>query len=92
MKWPNVVFVCSIGNALFFFWVYLTHLYKIDWVIAGVFHELLILPMILLVPLLFTASAILLFKKENRMLSAASFLITAAVTGVILWLFYRDLS
>ena len=56
MKRATTLLITSICNALFFIWIYLTYVYKITWIIASVFHELLMIPMILLAPVLLITS------------------------------------
>jgi hypothetical protein len=52
MKTAKNLLIASGINALFFVWVYITHVYEITWTIAGVFQELLLIPMLLLAPIL----------------------------------------
>lgn len=90
MKTAKTLLIASICNALFFVWIYMTHVYDITWTIAGVFHEVLMIPMLLLAPTLFITSLIFVFKKENVKIFALSLLISGTSTASILWLFYRD--
>lgn len=92
MKEPKSLLICCSGNALFFLWTYATHVYRIDWVVVGVFHELLIFPMIALAPLLFLLSIWWLLKKRFQWALMISLLISGIVTAIIVWLFYQDLS
>jgi len=92
MKWPKVILITTIVNTLFFVWTYATHIFKIDWVIAGVLHELFIFPMIALSPVLFIASIIMLFKRRDTAIKITSLAVSTTVMFTITWLFYQDLS
>ncbi|KQC32220.1 hypothetical protein AAU57_01935 [Nonlabens sp. YIK11] len=88
----TAVFYASIGNTLFFIWVYLTYIFEIDWVIAGVFHELLMIPMIIAAPVLLITSIWMLLQKPFQWTVVVSLVLTAFVTVAITYLFYRDFS
>ncbi|MFT6096222.1 MAG: hypothetical protein ACJAXY_001063 [Nonlabens sp.] len=90
MKTAKNLLIASGINALFFVWVYTTHVYEITWTIAGVFQELLLIPMLLLAPILVIMSIFLVVKKQDLRISLLSLLISASTTATIAWLFYKD--
>ncbi|MFB0905188.1 MAG: hypothetical protein QMB11_12460 [Nonlabens sp.] len=90
MKTAKNLLIASGINALFFVWVYITHVYEITWTIAGVFQELLLIPMLLLAPILVIMSIFLVVKKQDLRISLLSLLISASTTATIAWLFYKD--
>ena len=90
MKTARTLLIVSIYNALFFVWIYLTHIYDIIWTITGVVHELLMIPMILLAPVLLVVSLFLVIKKQDLKMNFTSFLISFTTTATIVWLLYKD--
>ncbi len=90
MKTARTLLIVSICNALFFVWIYLTHIYDIIWTIAGVVHELLMIPMILLAPVLLVVSLFFVIKKQDLKMNFTSFLISFTTTATIVWLLYKD--
>jgi hypothetical protein len=90
MKNTKALWIASVVNALFFVWIYTTHVYEITWTIAGVFQELLLIPMLLLAPILVIMSIFLVVKKQDLRISLLSLLISASTTATIAWLFYKD--
>jgi hypothetical protein len=90
MKIARTLLIASICNALFFVWIYITHVYEINWTMAGVFHELLMIPMLLLAPVLLVVSVFLVIKKQDLKMNFISFLISFATTATIVWLLYKD--
>jgi hypothetical protein len=92
MKWPKIILISSIVNALFFLWIYATQVFMIDWVIAGVFHELFMLPMLLLAPSLFIVSLVQVFRLNQKVLKYLSLIISTTVVGILAWPFLLYLS
>lgn len=91
MNRDSMLLIATICNALFFVWVYATHEFHIKWVIAGVFHEMFMIPMLLMAPILMIVATIFLFQKENWIKNLISFLIAAIVTSIIIWIIYQDM-
>jgi hypothetical protein len=90
MKTAKNLLIASGVNALFFIWIYITQVYNITWTIAGVFHELFVIPMLLLAPVLLVLSGYYIIKKLFLKTSVVSFLISLATTVYIVWMFYKD--
>ena len=92
MKTAKTLLIASICNALFFVWIYITHVYKITWTMSGVFHELLMIPMLLLAPVLFIVAFILIFKKQHWKWYLVSVVIGGISTACIIWQFHNSFS
>ncbi|MEN8817185.1 MAG: hypothetical protein ABF274_10010 [Nonlabens sp.] len=92
MKTARIILIASISNALFFMWIYMTHIYNITWTIAGVIHELLMIPMLLLAPVLFIINFILMFKKQQWKWYLVSMVISGISTVSIIWQFHNSFS
>ncbi len=80
--------IASIINAAFFLWVYATHILEINWTVAGVIHELFIIPMILLAPVILLVSIGFMIAEKTFKRYAIPFLISLAVIAVISWVTY----
>jgi hypothetical protein len=92
MKTAKTLLIASICNALFFVWIYITHVYKITWTMSGVFHELLMIPMLLLAPTLLAGSCFLMFKKQHWKWHLVSVVISGISTACIIWQFHNSFS
>jgi hypothetical protein len=90
MRKKNGLLIASITNAVFFLWVYATHVFEITWTIAGVIHELFIIPMILLAPVILLVSIGFMIREKIVKPYAIPFLISLAVVTVISWNVYLD--
>lgn len=90
MKTAKTLLIASICNALFFLWIYISHVYHITWTIAGIIHELLMIPMLLLAPILFIVNSILMFKKQQWKWYLVSIVISGVSTVSIIWQFYNN--
>jgi hypothetical protein len=90
MKTAKTLLIASICNALFFVWIYITHVYKITWTMSGVFHELLMIPMLLLAPTLLAVSCFLMFKKQQWKWLLLSSIISGISTVSIIWLLFKE--
>ncbi len=92
MKKRNILLIAGIVNATIFVWIYLTHLLKIKWDIAGVFHELLMIPMILLAPVLVLLSSLQIKKYGFKTINIISFIIPLLVTLLIMGLIMVEIT
>lgn len=90
MKKEKGLLIASITNALFFLWVYATYVFEITWTIAGVLHELLIIPMVLLAPVIVIVSIVFMIVEKTFKGYSIPFLISLAVIAVISWVTYLD--
>ncbi|WP_405378537.1 hypothetical protein [Nonlabens sp. Asnod3-A02] len=86
----KTLLVASILNALFFIWVYMTHVFEIKWTISGVIHELLMIPMLLLAPVLVLLSGIQIYKNGRSTYNVIALSISTIVLLGIIALFLKE--
>ncbi|AGC76585.1 hypothetical protein LX97_01245 [Nonlabens dokdonensis] len=91
MKKNKMILFMSIFNMLFFIWVYITHVFEMKWTIAGVMHEMLMLPMTLLAPVLVLFSGIQIYKNGRSTYNVIALSISAIITLGIIALFLKEL-
>ncbi len=90
LKLDRYILGASVITLLFFTWIYVTYIFQIEWTIAGVIHELLMIPMILVAPILLFLSIRQVKKSGFNASNTASLIISCLITIVITSLFVAE--